>query len=143
MGAYIIRCEEVVKDGQGNIAEIRCTCDLETGNGTPADGRKIKGTIHWLSSRHAKDVAVMLYDKLFTLENVSDIPEDKSYQDYLNPRSLQKLTNCKVEPSLETAADGQRFQFVRLGYFIKDIRYPSTYNRIVGLKDSYKPKSDG
>ncbi|NLK38817.1 MAG: glutamine--tRNA ligase/YqeY domain fusion protein [Clostridiales bacterium] len=140
MGAYIIKCEEIIKDSQGNVVEIRCTCDLETRNNLPADGRKIKGTIHWLSAGHAKDATVMLYDKLFTLENVNDIPEGKTYNDYLNPNSLQKLTNCKLEPSLADAEDGQRFQFVRLGYFIKDTKYPDTYNRIVSLKDSYKPK---
>lgn len=140
MGAYIIKCEEVVKDENGNITELRCTCDLETGNKNPADGRKIKGTIHWLSAKYAKDATVMLYDKLFTVENVGDIPDDKTYNDYLNPNSLQKIENCKIEPSLDGSGGAERYQFVRLGYFMKDSKYPDTYNRIVGLKDSYKPQ---
>ncbi len=140
MGAYIVKCNEIVKNADGSIKEIRCTADLETGANMPADGRKIKGTIHWLSAAHAKDVDVMLYDKLFTIENVADIPEDKTYNDYLNPDSLKKLTGCKVEESLCDAAPGDRFQFVRCGYFVKDTRYPNTFNRIVGLKDSYLKK---
>ena len=82
----------------------------------------------------------MLYEKLFTIENVADIPEGKTYNDYLNPDSLKKLTGCKVEESLCDAAPGDRFQFVRCGYFVKDTRYPNTFNRIVGLKDSYLKK---
>ena len=140
MGAYIVKFNEIVKNADGSIKEIRCTADLETGANMPADGRKIKGTIHWLSAAHAKDVDVMLYDKLFTIENVADIPEDKTYNDYLNPDSLKKLTGCKVEESLCDAAPGDRFQFVRCGYFVKDTRYPNTFNRIVGLKDSYLKK---
>ncbi len=140
MGAYIIRCEEVVKDSDGNISEIRCTADLETGNGNPADGRKIKGTVHWLSAKYAKDVRLMLYDKLFTIENVNAIPEDKTYNDYLNPDSLTVVEHAKAEPSLESAAPGDRFQFVRNGYYCKDTKYENTFNRIVGLKDSFPKK---
>ncbi len=140
MGAYIIRCEEIVKDSDGNISEIRCTADLETGNGNPADGRKIKGTVHWLSAKYAKDVRLMLYDKLFTIENVNAIPEDKTYNDYLNPDSLTVVEHAKAEPSLESAAPGDRFQFVRNGYYCKDTKYENTFNRIVGLKDSFPKK---
>lgn len=138
MGAYIVRCNEVVKNPDGSIKEILCTADLETKNGMPADGRKIKGTIHWLSAKHAVETTLMLYDKLFTIENVNDIPEDKTYNDYLNPDSLVKLEHCFVEPSLADADVGQQFQFVRTGYFCKDSKYPNTFNLIVGLKDSYK-----
>ena len=81
-----------------------------------------------------------LYDKLFTIENVNDIPEGKTYNDYLNPASLVRLEHCRVEPSLADAAPGERFQFVRTGYFCKDTRYPNTFNRIVGLKDSFPKK---
>ena len=140
MGAYIIRFEELVKNEDGSIREIRCTCDLETGNGMPADGRKIKGTIHWLSASHAVDASVMLYDHLFTLENVADIPEGKTYGDYLNLDSVKKLENAKLEASMQDVKEGERFQFVRVGYFIKDSKYANTYNRIVGLKDSYPQK---
>ncbi|MEE1355949.1 MAG: glutamine--tRNA ligase/YqeY domain fusion protein [Clostridia bacterium] len=140
MGAYIIRCNEIAKDADGNITDILCTCDLETGNGIPADGRKVKGTIHWLSQNFAKDVDIIHYEKLFTIENVSDIPEDKTYDDYLNTDSAKKYTGCKVEPSVLEEPDGTRFQFVRLGYYIKDSKYENTYNRIVGLKDSFPKK---
>ncbi len=140
MGAYIVRCNEIVKNDDGSIKEILCTADLETGNGMPTDGRKVKGTIHWLSATHSEEVTLMLYDKLFTIENVNDIPEDKTYNDYLNPASLVKLTNCRVEPCLKDAKAGDQFQFVRVGYFCKDTKYENTFNRIVGLKDSFPKK---
>lgn len=140
MGAYIVKCNEIVKNEDGSIKEIRCTADLETGANMPADGRKVKGTIHWVSAKYCDDVNVMLYDRLFTIENVADIPEDKTYNDYLNPDSLKKLTNCKVEKALGEAKPGDKFQFVRTGYFVKDTKYENTFNRIVGLKDSYVKK---
>jgi glutaminyl-tRNA synthetase len=140
MGAYIVKCNEIVKDDAGNIIEIRCTADLETGNGMPIDGRKVKGTIHWLSKDHAKDTTVMLYDFLFDIENTADIPEDKTYDDYLNKASVTKIEGAKVEPALEDAKAGDRFQFVRTGYFVKDTKHENTFNRIVGLKDSF-PKA--
>ena len=140
MGAYIIKCGEIVKDADGNIIEIHATADLETRNGNPVDGRKIKGTIHWLSAKYAKEATLMLYDKLFTIENVNDIPEDKTYNDYLNPESLTVVANAKVEPALANAANGEKFQFVRDGYYCKDTKHPNTFNRVVGLKDSFPAK---
>jgi glutaminyl-tRNA synthetase len=140
MGAYIVKCNEVIKDENGNIVEIHCTADLESGNNKPIDGRKVKGTIHWLSAKYSSDVDIMLYDKLFTIPNLNDMPEDASYNDYLNPESLKKLTGCKVELALEGANAGDKFQFVRTGYFVKDSKYPNTFNRIVSLKDSYTPE---
>ena len=140
MGAYIVKCNEIIKDENGEIVEIRCTADLESGNGNPVDGRKIKGTIHWLSAENADKVDLMLYDKLFTTENLSDIPEDKTYNDYLNPTSLVKVENALVEKCLADAKDGEKFQFVRNGYYCKDTKHPNTYNRVVGLKDSYPKK---
>lgn len=137
MGAYIIKLESIEKDSDGNVTALHCTYDPQTGGTNPADGRKVKGTIHWLSAKYAKDAEIMLYDKLFTIANVNDIPEDKTYNDYLNSDSLQKLTCCKVEPALYDAAPGERFQFVRTGYFVKDTKYSNTFNRIVTLKDSY------
>ena len=136
MGAYIVKCNEIVKDDNGEIVEIRCTADLETGNGMPVDGRKVKGTIHWVSAEHAIDADLYLYDNLFTLENVNDVPEGTDYLDYLNPDSLKKLTGCKLEPSLADAKEGERFQFVRMGYYCKD-RESGRFNRIVTLKDSF------
>ena len=136
MGAYLVRCDEVVKDETGKVVELRCTADLETGNGMPADGRKVKGTIHWVSAAHAIDADCCLYDNLFTLEDTSNVPEGTNYLDYLNPDSLKRLTGCKLEPSVADVPDGTRMQFVRMGYFIKD-REPGRYNRIVSLKDAF------
>ena len=140
MGAYIVKCNEIVKDECGNVVEIRCTADLETKNGMPTDGRKVKGTIHWLSAENCSDATVMLYDFLFDIENTSDIPEDKTYDDYLNTASVVKLDGCKIEPSLADANPGDKFQFVRTGYFVKDTKRDGVFNRIVGLKDSFKTK---
>ena len=140
MGAYIVRCNEILKNEDGSIQEILCTADLETGNGMPTDGRKVKGTIHWLSAAYSEETTLMLYDKLFTIENVGDIPEDKTYNDYLNPDSLIKLEGCRIEPCLKDAKDGEQFQFVRVGYFCKDTKYENTFNRVVGLKDSFPKK---
>ena len=140
MGAYIIKCNEIIKDADGNITEIRCTADLESRNGNPTDGRKIKGTIHWLSAKYSAETTLMLYDRLFTIENVSDIPEDKTYNDYLNPDSLKKVEHCLMELSLCDAKAGDKFQFVRDGYYCRDSKYPNTFNRIVGLKDSFAKK---
>lgn len=137
MGAYIVKCNEVIKDSEGNVVELHCTADLETGNGNPVDGRKIKGTIHWVSAKYAIDATVRLYDYLFTLENVNDVPEGTNYLDYLNPNSLTELTGCKLEPALADAKVGDKFQFVRTGYFCKDSKAEGVFNQIVGLKDSW------
>ena len=142
MGAYIVKCNEVIQDENGEIVEVRCTADLETGNGMPADGRKVKGTIHWVSAAHAVDADLYLYDNLFTLENVGDVPEGKDYLDFLNPDSLKKLTGCKLEPSVAEVPAGTRMQFVRMGYFIKDAE-DGRYNRIVTLKDSFAKTLQG
>lgn len=136
MGAYIVKCEEVITDENGEVTELRCTADLETSNGMPADGRKVKGTIHWVSAANAIDAALCLYDNLFTLENVNDVPEGTDYLQYLNPNSLRRLEHCKLEPSLADVQPGERFQFVRMGYYVKD-REAGRFNRIVVLKDSF------
>ena len=137
MGAYLVTCNEVVKDEAGNVSELRCTCDLETRNNMPADGRKVRGTIHWLSAAHALDGKVRAYDKLFTIPNINDIPEDENYLDYLNPDSLIEYTGCKLEPALAEASLTDRFQFVRSGYYCRDLREPEVFHRIVTLKDSW------
>jgi glutaminyl-tRNA synthetase len=139
MGAYIVKFEEAITDENGNVTEIRVSADLESGNGNPVDGRKIKGTIHWVSAKYAKPVTLMHYDKLFTLENLNDMPEDKTYDDYLNTESVIKLENALVEPATLEGED-IRFQFVRNGYYVKDSKHPDTFNRIVGLKDSFPKK---
>jgi len=138
MGAYIVKCGEIRKNPDGTVKEIHCTADLETGNGTPADGRKIKGTIHWLSAEYAKDTTLVLYDHLFTLENVADMPEGKTYDDYINPDSVVRIEHAKIEPLAADAKPGEKFQFVRTGYFAVDTKNENTFNRIVGLKDGYK-----
>ena len=140
MGAYIVKCNEIIKNEDGTVKEIHCTADLETRNGMPHDGRKIKGTIHWLSAKYSEEATLMLYDNLFTIENTNDIPEDKTYNDYLNPDSLVKVEHCKIEPSLLEAKAGDKFQFVRDGYYCKDSKYENTFNRVVGLKDSFPKK---
>ncbi len=137
MGAYIVKCNEIIKNECGEVVEIRCTADLETKNNSPVDGRKVKGTIHWLSSNNCVDTTVMLYDFLFDIENTSDIPEGKTFDDYLNKDSVTKITGAKIEPQLAEAMPSDKFQFVRCGYFVKDTKHPNTFNRIVGLKDSF------
>ncbi len=138
MGAYLVKCEEVVKNAEGEVVELRCTADLETRNGSPADGRKVRGTIHWVSAAHAVDADIMLYENLFSLVDVNAVPEGTNYLDYLNPNSLTALKHCKLEASLADAKTGDRFQFVRMGYFCKDSRHENTFNRVVTLKDSFK-----
>ncbi len=140
MGAYIVKCGEIEYNADGTVNTIHVTADLESGNGNPVDGRKIKGTIHWLSADYAQKTDIMLYDHLFTLENVDDMPEGKTYNDYLNPESAIKLEGCMIEPALADAEPGDRFQFVRNGYYVKDTKNANTFNRIVGLKDSFPKK---
>ncbi|WP_394272274.1 glutamine--tRNA ligase/YqeY domain fusion protein [Butyricicoccus sp.] len=143
MGAYIVKCNEVIQDEDGNVVELRCTADLESGNGKPVDGRKVRGTIHWVSAKHAIDAELDLYDNLFTLENTADVPEGKNYLDFLNPESRKVLTGCKLEPSIADVPEGTRMQFVRMGYYIQDSKPTEDgtlrFNRIVSLKDGFKP----
>ncbi len=136
MGAYIVKCNEIIKNEDGTIKEIRCTADLETRNEKPIDGRKVKGTIHWVSVDYAKDINVVLYDKLFTIPNLNDMGENETYDDYLNRDSVKVLKGCKAEASLTNDND-VRYQFVRTGYFIKDRKKDNTFIRIVELKDSF------
>ena len=138
MGAYLVRCTGVDKDAEGNITAIHATADLETRNGNPADGRKVRGTIHWVSCEHCIDAEVRLYDKLFTEQNMGGIPDDADFKDYLNPESVIAVPHAKLEESLKDANPGDRFQFVRTGYFTPDSRHSGVYNRIVTLKDSFK-----
>ena len=140
MGSYIVKCENVLQNDDGSIREIHCKADLETRNNNPADGRKIKGTIHWLSSKYAEDITLKLYDRLFTIENVGDIPEDKTYNDYLNPDSLITIEHAKAEISVSDAKPSEKFQFVRMGYFCKDTKYENTFNRVVSLKESFSSR---
>ena len=140
MGAYIVKCQEIVHNEDGSVKEILCTADLETGNGMPADGRKIKGTVHWLSKDYCEDTTLHLYNNLTTLENPSDKPDGKDYTDFINPESIIVIKGAKIEPALSDAKVGEQFQFVRTGYFCKDSKNENTFNRIVGLKDSFPKK---
>ena len=136
MGAYIVRCKDVEYDADGGIKKIICTADLESGNGMPADGRKVKGTIHWVSADECFRADVHVFDKLFTIENTGAIPDGQSFDDYLNRDSVKVIKNAAMEKSLEASQPGDRFQFVRTGYFCRDTKDPSVFNRIVELKDS-------
>lgn len=139
--AYIIKCERVVKDAAGNVTELHCTYDPETRSGGASANRKVKGTIHWVSARHAVDAEVRLYDRLFKQENPDDVPEGQSFLSNLNPDSLEVLPHCKVEPMLAAAVPGSRFQFERVGYFCADLKKSRpgrpVFNRTVGLKDTW------
>ena len=139
-GGYIIMCNDVVKDADGNITEIHCTYDPDTLSGTPGSMRKVKGTLHWVSARHAVDAEVRLYDRLFAVENPS-AEADKDFRELLNPNSLKVVTNAKVEPYLaEIAKPEDKFQFQRIGYFCVDLDSKPdhlVFNRTITLKDSW------
>lgn len=137
--AYFIRCEEVIKDEQGNVIELRCTYDPATHGGDAPDGRKVKATLHWVSAAHALDAEVRLYDNLFT----KPYPEDTDGEDFLvnlNPESLNVLDGCKIEPFVKDAPAGSRYQFERQGYFCLDpdsTPEKRVFNRTVALKDTW------
>lgn len=139
--AYYVTCKNVIEDDNtGDIVEVHCTYDPETRGGWAKDGRRVKGTLHWVSADHAIDVEVRLYDHLFTLEDSSNVTEGTDFKDYLNPRSLETLTDCKMEPSLKDAAPGDRFQFLRQGYFCADAdstKEKLVFNRTVSLRDTW------
>lgn len=138
---YFIKCEEVIKDENGEVVELRCTYDPNTRGGFAPDGRKVKATIHWVSARHALDAEVRLYDRLFTVPNPLGEDEEGDFLKFLNPNSLTVLTNCKVEPSLGEAKPGDRFQLEREGYFCLDSKDSRpghiVLNRTVTLKDTW------
>jgi glutaminyl-tRNA synthetase len=137
---YFITCTEVVKDAAGNIIELRCTYDPATKGGDSPDGRKVQGTIHWVSARHALDCELRLYDKLFTVANPDDVPDGQDFTSVLNPDSLVVVQGAKIEPSVGNDPPDTRYQFERTGYFAGD---PDSrpgalvFNRTVTLKDSW------
>ena len=138
--AYFITCDEVIKDEKGNVVELRCTYDPATKGGDSPDGRKVKGTLHWVSAEKGREAEIRLYENLFTLENMDEMEEGKDYKDYLNPESLI-VKKCIVEPSLAETPAEKSFQFLRQGYFIADTKDHSrdtpVFNRTVALKDSW------
>ena len=138
--AYYITCNEVIKDSQGNIIELLCTYDEKSRGGWTEDGRKVKGTLHWVCAESAIPVELRLYDRLFTLADMSNMEEGKSYKDYLNPNSLIVKQNCLAEENLHKAQIGERYQFLRIGYFNTDYESKPDaliFNRIVELRDSW------
>ncbi len=140
--AYYITCEDVIKDKKtGEVVELQCRYDPATRGGGSPDGRRVKGTLHWVSANHAIEAEVRLYDHLFTKRDSTDVKEGADYKSNLNPKSLEILTSCKVEPSLEGAAPGSRYQFERLGYFFVDTTDSSAkklvFNRTVSLRDTW------
>ncbi len=141
--AYLITCTSVVKDADGKITEIHCSYDPASKGGNAPDGRKVKGTIHWVSAAHAEKATARLYDKLFTIEDVGAIPEGEDYRNYLNPDSL-KIVSCLMEPALKTVKPGVSVQFERTGYFCLDEQDSKEgaliFNRTVALKDSWQKK---
>ena len=137
--AYLIRCDEVIRDAEGRVTELRCTYDPESAGGKSSDGRRVKGVIHWVSAAHAVRAEVRLFDRLFTRASLDDLEEGKTFLDYLNPESLRKVTGY-LEPSLAEASMGDKFQFERTGYFCMDRDSAPgrpVFNRTVTLKDSW------
>jgi glutaminyl-tRNA synthetase len=135
--AYYVTCTDVVKDDSGNIVELRCTYDPETRGGWAKDGRKVKATLHWVSAAHALDAEVRLYDRLFDQPNPA---EQEDFLACLNPDSLKVVSACKVEPSVQSAHPGDRYQFERKGYFCVDVDSTTdhlVFNRTVTLRDSW------
>jgi glutaminyl-tRNA synthetase len=140
--AYYITCTKVVKDAQTDeITELHCTYDPKTRGGWSQDGRKVKGTLHWVSAAHAVEAEIRLYDHLFTKPNPDDVADGEDFKSHLNPNSLEILDSCKLEPSLAEAAPGSRYQFLRLGYFCADNKDSSrsklVFNRSVTLRDTW------
>jgi glutaminyl-tRNA synthetase len=142
MGAYIVRCDEVIKNEAGEVTELHCTADLESGCGNPTDGRKIKGTIHWISAAGCVDLTLAMYDRLFTIPDVASYTTSEhkveEILEFVNPDSARMLLHAKAEPSVLDTKPGEAMQFVRMGYFTKDSKHEGTFNRILTLKDSYK-----
>lgn len=138
--AFFITCQEVIKDAQGNIVELRCTYDPETRGGHALDGRKVKATIHWVSAAHAVPIEVRLYDRLFSEKNPSKTKKGQDFTQWLNPNSVEVLTGCQVEPSVLNVKASDSLQFERLGYFCKDKESTSkalVFNRAVSLRDQW------
>ncbi len=140
MGAYIMKCDEVLHDENGNVTELLCSIDIETGNGMPLDCRKVKGNIHWLSRETAVPFTVHQFDNIFNKENVATLLEDDNFDEFINPDSLIIYPDSFGEPSLKDAKLGEKFQFVRMGYFTRDSKNENVFNRTAPLKSSFKPE---
>jgi len=138
--AYIIKCEEVIKDDEGIVIELRCTYDPETKSGMAASNRKVKGTLHWVSVQHAVDAEIRLYDRMFSVEDPLG-EKEKEFKELINPESLEILSGSKLEPFVKEAQPGDRFQFERNGYFCVDTKYSTddklVFNRTTTLRDTW------
>lgn len=143
MGAYIVRLTDIVKNDDGSIRELHVTADLETGSGMPTDGRKVKGTVHWVSAAHCEDIDIVLYDRLFTIPDVASYTTSdhnvEEILEFVNPDSARRLTHAKAEPSIAELRPGEAVQFVRMGYYTPDSKESGVFNRIIPLKDGYRP----
>jgi glutaminyl-tRNA synthetase len=136
--AYIVKCEDFVKDADGNISEIRCSYIPESKSGHDTSGINVKGTIHWVSVPHAQTAEIRLYDRLFRVEDPAS--EEGDFKEYINPNSLQVIKNAYIEPALANAKMGENYQFIRKGYFVLDKESTSNhliFNRTVTLKDTW------
>ena len=136
---YIIKCEDVIKNDDGDVVELRCSYDPDTLGANP-EGRKVKGVIHWVSAKHAVEAEVRMYDRLFNHPTPDDGKDGVDYKTRMNPDSLHTLSYCYLEPALADAKPGERFQFEREGYFCKDILQAGdkpVFNLTVGLRDSW------
>ena len=137
---FFITCNDLIKDKGGNLVELRCSYDPETRGGNAPDGRKVKGTVHWVSVQHAKDAEVRIYNSFY---NSPTPGRDRDFIDDINPSSLEVLTNCKIEPDLVTLNETTPIQFERLGYFYKDLDSGPdlpVYNRTISLRDTWNKK---
>jgi glutaminyl-tRNA synthetase len=138
--AYVIRCDEVIKNNQGEIVELHCSYDAATLGANP-EGRKVKGVIHWVSARHGVEAEVRLYDRLFSHPSPDNAKDGRNYREHLNRDSLRTLTGCIVEPGLAGAGPGEHYQFEREGYFCVDPVLSKAdhlvFNRTVTLRDSW------
>ena len=143
MGAYIVRLTDIVKNDDGSIRELHVTADLETGSGMPTDGRKVKGTVHWVSAAHCEDIDIVLYDRLFTIPDAASYTTSdhnvEEILEFVNPDSARRLTHAKAEPSIAELRPGEAVQFVRMGYYTPDSKESGVFNRIIPLKDGYRP----
>ncbi len=143
MGAYIVRLTDIVKNDDGSIRELHVTADLETGSGMPSDGRKVKGTVHWVSAAHCEDIDIVLYDRLFTIPDVASYTTSdhnvEEILEFVNPDSARRLSHAKAEPSIAELRPGEAVQFVRMGYYTPDSKESGVFNRIIPLKDGYRP----
>jgi glutaminyl-tRNA synthetase len=141
MNAYYITCTDVVKNADGEVVELHCTYDPQSKGGMSPDGRKVRGTLHWVSARHALDAELRLYDYLFTKPDPYDVPEGGEFTDNINPESLTVVSGAKLEPDLKGASANAPYQFMRQGYFCADAKDSKpgalVFNRTISLVDTW------